>query len=478
MNGFAHALSLDESGDLPLFLRIARAVRDDVRRGRLLPGAALPGSRTLATQLGVHRNTVLAAFRELAAEGWIETRPAGGTYVSGDIPRELPRRLAKAATRAGFSLPAAPSPRPPEPPPNTFVLAAGTPDLRLVPRDLVARAYRRALRSAPLGYVPPEGHPRLRTALTEMLAELRGLTFDRDALLVTRGAQAALDLTARVLLDGHPGAAVAVEALGYRPAWQAFRAAGARLVPVPVDEHGLAVDALAEIEGLRAVYLTPHHQYPTTVTLSPARRLALLALARARRFAIVEDDYDFEFHYEGRPVLPLASDDQSGNVIYVGTLAKILAPALRLGFLAGPAPFVAHATALRIAIDRQGDPALELAVAELLEDGELQRHVRRVRRAYRERRDALLAALDRHLEGTLVARKPPGGMAAWAEVRGVDAETLVAAAAREGVSFLPGRAYAFDGRARPFVRLGYASLDPSELDEAMRRVARGLGRRR
>ncbi len=473
---FAHALTLDPSGDLPLFLQIARAVREDVRRGRLKSGDALPGSRTLAATLGVHRNTVLAALRELASEGWIETRPAGGTFVAVDIPTELHTRVKRPLT-LGFPL--AP-PREPAPPPRkgTLVLAAGTPDLRLVPRDMLSRAYRRALRTAPLGYAGPEGHPRLRSALAEMLGQLRGMAVEPDALMVTRGSQQALDLTARVLLANAKGAKVAVEALGYRPAWDALRAAGATLVPIPVDGAGLSVDALAEHDDLRAIYLTPHHQYPTTVTLSPSRRLALLALARARKLAVVEDDYDFEFHYDGRPILPLASDDPGGNVIYIGTLSKILAPSLRLGFLSGPPAFIAHAAHHRITLDRQGDAALELAVAELLEEGELQRHVRRVRRAYRERRNVFCDAIDKHLAGVLSVTPPPGGMALWGEVLDRDADGLAVAAELEGVSFHPGRAFAFDGRPRPHARLGFASLSPEELEEAVRRMVRAVSKRR
>uniref|UniRef100_UPI001F58F723 aminotransferase-like domain-containing protein n=1 Tax=Anaeromyxobacter terrae TaxID=2925406 RepID=UPI001F58F723 len=306
--------------------------------------------------------------------------------------------------------------------------------------------------------------------------EARGLAVRPEGVLVTRGAQMALALAARALLS--PGDAVAVEDLGYRPAWEALRLAGVRLVPVPVDARGLDVDALAAQAGrerIRAVYLTPHHQYPTLVTLSPARRLALLELARRSRLLVLEDDYDNEFHYEGRPVQPLASADAAGVVVYVGSLSKVLAPGLRLGFLSGPEDAVARLTAHRHYLDRQGDLAVEAAVAELLEEGEAQRHVWRTRRIYAARRQALAEALRVELAGALSFEQPPGGMAYWCRVApGVDADAWADRALAAGVAIQSGRLFAFDGRPRPHLRLGFGRLDERELREAVRRLAAAL----
>jgi GntR family transcriptional regulator / MocR family aminotransferase len=448
-NGWQLAIDLTRgpAGDVeqPLFLRLARAISDDVRRGRLKPGDALPGSRTLAEQLGVHRNTVLAAYAELAAEGWIATTPAAGTFVSTALPDVEARRFAKSAPprktlpqKLGFALrekerqlPAVPSAYLPPPIKNPIHRAAraaaplamsgGVPDVRLLPTVALARAYRRALArhgDSLLNYGDARGHASLRAAVAGMLSALRGVAADVDDVMITRGSQQALDLVARALLQ--PGDVVAVEALGYRPAWEALAHNGARLVPVPVDAQGLDVDALgklAERQPLRAVYVTPHHQYPTTAVLAAGRRLQLLALARAHRFAVIEDDYDFEFHYDGKPVLPLASADVDGVVVYIGTLSKILAPGLRLGFLVAPRPLLERVTELRLAIDRQGDHAIEHAVAELIDDGELQRHARRMRRVYQKRRDALVASLTQHLGDALELSPAPGGMALWARAR-------------------------------------------------------------
>jgi GntR family transcriptional regulator / MocR family aminotransferase len=283
----------------------------------------------------------------------------------------------------------------------------------------------------------------------------------------------ALTLTARALL--RPGDSVAVEELGYRPAWEAFRAAGATLIPVAVDRDGLDVDALARIADrttVRAIYVTPHHQYPTTVTLKAARRLALLALARARRIAVIEDDYDHEFHYDGRPVLPLASADDAGLVVYIGTLSKILAPGLRLGYIAAPQAVLRSVVAIRSSLDIQGDLATEAAIATLIEDGELQRHVARVRRVYANRREILANSLGRTFGDGLEFTLPAGGMALWVRVRSpVDMEAWARRSIQHGVSWYTGRRYAFDGRPRPFARFSFAWLNERELPEAVKRMA-------
>ena len=488
MRSWELALDLDTAADRPVFLQIAHAVADDIRRGRLRPGALLPGSRVLGQSLGVHRNTVLAAYQELISQGWIETLPARGTRVSAAMPDPAPRRFApRSASRSavparlGFDLGPGVDPYPrPTFPAGTLVLTGGVPDLRLVPGAALARAYRRALLGDPTGtldYGDPRGDARLRAALAAMLSTVRGLAAGPEAVLVTRGSQMALDLTARALLT--PGCVVAVESFGYRPAWEAFKQAGARLVALPVDEHGLDITALSALlsrEPVRAVYVTPHHQYPTTAVLAPGRRMALLDLCRAHRVAILEDDYDHEFHYDGRPVLPLASADQSGIVVYLGTLSKILAPGLRIGFVVAPAPLIERLAALRTYVDRQGDQTVERAVAELLEDGEVQRHARKARRAYESRRDALATALTRELGAALSFTLPAGGMALWARVAPEhDADAWAARAVEHGVAFATAKRFAFDARRRPFMRLGFAALNERELREAVRRMTAALG---
>jgi GntR family transcriptional regulator/MocR family aminotransferase len=309
---------------------------------------------------------------------------------------------------------------------------------------------------------------------------VRGVPAATEHVLVVRGSQMALDLCARVLV--RPGDVVAVEALGYRPAWDALRLAGAELVPVPVDGEGLdvvALDALARRRRVRALYTTPHHQYPTTVTMSAARRMALAATARHHRLIVLEDDYDHEFHYDGRPVPPLAATDDGGHVVYLGTLSKVLAPGLRLGFIVAPADVVPRLAAVRAVMDRQGDRAMEAAVAELIDDGLLQRHIRRTRLVYLERRDALVAAIHRRLADVLEVDAPRGGISLWATLRdrAIDVDRWLATAAAAGVFVSPGRRYTFDGTDPGALRLVFAPSTPAELASAVDTLARALPRR-
>ncbi|HET8714403.1 MAG TPA: PLP-dependent aminotransferase family protein, partial [Holophagaceae bacterium] len=330
-------------------------------------------------------------------------------------------------------------------------------------------------KDAPLGYGDPLGDGRYRAAVAALLSEMRGLAYGPERILATSGSQMALDLVARTLI--RPGDAVAVEDPGYPMAWAVLRAAGAEVIPVPVDGQGLQVEALEAIQArrpLRLVYTTPHHQFPTTATLSAPRRLRLLELARRHRIALVEDDYDFEFHFEGRPVLPLASADPAGVVIYLGTLSKVLAPGLRLGFVAGPAPLVEALAATRLRVDHHGDQVVERAVAELLEDGLVQRHGRRMRRILLERRDVLADALRKQLGGALAFEVPSGGMSLWAEARLAGAPRWGERCLKAGVAFPWGRAFDFRQRETPFFRLGFAALSPEELKEAVRRMAAAL----
>jgi GntR family transcriptional regulator / MocR family aminotransferase len=316
----------------------------------------------------------------------------------------------------------------------------------------------------------------LRAALAAMLSSTRGLACHADQVFVTRGSQMALTLAAKALV--RPGDVVAVEEIGYRHAWESFRQAGATLIPIPVDADGLDVAALEKLiatRPVRAVYVTPHHQFPTLVTLSAQRRVRLLELARSHRVAIVEDDYDHEFHYDGRPVLPLASLDRAGVVIYVGTMSKVLAPGLRIGYIVGPPDLLERVEAHREYLDMQGDLAMEAAVAELLEDGEVQRHVRRVRRHYQRRRDLLVELLRTSAAGAVSFTVPAGGIALWIAVaRHVNVDAWAARARRHGVAFQTARAFTFDREPRPFARLGFACLDESEMRTAVDRLCGAL----
>lgn len=478
MRAWDLALPLDRTSHVPLPQQLVLAISEEIRRGRLAPGTAVPGSRTLAKSLGVHRNTVVAAFEELLAQGWLETTRASHTRVTQSLPvgGDVPR--AARAGAMGFTLrPYQSSARSFEAVPKGVLdFSGGLPDARLFPAELLARAYRRSLTRSKgrlLEFGSPAGDPLLRERLAQMLAARRGLAVTADDLLVTRGSQLALHLLSLALV--RPGDAVAVESPGYPSAREAFALLGARLVPVPVDAEGLDVAALAKAVAktkIRALYVTPHHQDPTTVTLSARRRLALLELAARHRFAVIEADYDHEFQFDGAPVLPMASADPHGVVVYVGTLSKALAPGLRMGFVVAPAVLRSALLAVRGQVDRQGDLGLEHAVAELLEDGEILRHSLRARRVFHARRDLLVSLLRASLGSALTFDVPRGGLALWARVDdGIDVEAWAKRCLAKGVRFFTGRQYQPAGRAIPFVRLGFGHLDEAELRTAVRKMA-------
>lgn len=490
MSPWEPTLFIEPKSGVPVFQQIARGLADEIRRGRFAPGDHLPGYRTIAKQLGVSRNTVIAAYRDLQAQGLVVTHPVVGTVVAprrpaGDAPKTRASAGADARPtgRVGFDLASTTGAQSMKPSAGLLNVGTGVPDPRLVPGVALARAFRRVITArggAVLAPGDPRGHPRLRGALAEMLSGTRGISASSDEIFVTRGSQMALYLLAQAICP--PGTSVAVEALGDRRAWDAFSRAGARCHPVAIDDQGLDVEALDRLAAtgngsLRAVMVTPHRQYPTLVPLAPERRARLLDVASSRRLAVLEVDLDSEFHYDGVPPRPLSSEDPAGVVVHVGTLSKLFAPALRLGFVVAPPKLTSRLKELRVAVDLHGDPTLEMAMAELMEDGELQRHLNRMRVSYRARRDALCAALDEHLGATLEVGPPPGGLAIWAKLRrDLDVDAWAARAMQAGVAFRPGRAFAFDGLPVPALRMGFTAHGEEELGEAVRRMTTALGR--
>ncbi len=481
MRGFTPTIHLDPESRAPVYLQIVAALAREIHRGRFQPGDRLPGHRTLAEHLGVSKNTVLSAYGELQSEGWVTCSVGGGSMVAPNPPRDLPGSAPGSpdSGQPGFDLagaePVAGGPLPAE----LLRVGTGLPDPRHLPSAVLARAYRRALTVNPqasLGVEDPLGHPRLRRVLGRTLAAARGIPASADRILVTRGSQMAFFLAAQALFEA--GDAVAVEAFGDRAIWEAFSRAGARCLPVPVDAGGIDVEALAELarqNRLRAVLVSPQRQYPTLVSLAPARRRRLLDLAAAERFAVLESDLDWEFQYDGQPGAPLAAADPAGVVIHFGVVSRIFSPGLRLGLVHAPAGFVARMREQRLTFDRQGDPVLERAMAELIEDGEVQRHLNRMHLAYRRRRDALIAALRREAGEAVSIDPPAGGLALWVRVRdGVDVDAWAARALARGVAFLPGRQFAFDGAPMQGFRIGFSSFAEPMLDEVAARLGAAL----
>ena len=474
---------IDREGPTPAYLQIAHALIEAIRRGRLASGSALPGTRNLAARLNVNRKTVEQAYDEMVAQGWLTAEPTRGTFVSGRLPAidavPPPNMPVPARQAPEFTLRRTPPDLPLMlPRPGQLMFDDGAPDTRLMPAELLARTYRRVLLDASrrnrLGYGDPRGSLGLRQAVAEMLKLDRGLECGPENICLTRGSQMGIYLSARLVAE--PGDAVVVESLTYPPAREAFRAAGAKILSVGMDDQGLRVDeleALCRRQRVRAVYVTPHHQFPTTVLLPPERRIRLLALAEQFGFAIVEDDYDHEFHFAHRPMLPIASLSGWGKLLYIGSLSKLLSPSLRIGYLVAAEAVIDRAAGEIMMIDRQGDPVTEMAAADLMVNGAVKSHTRKVLRVYAARRDCLAEALRSELGLAVAFSRPEGGLAIWIRfAAGLDPVAIAAAAEARGVGFMPGAAF-FSGGHAPTngARLGFASMNEAELVEAVGRLA-------
>jgi GntR family transcriptional regulator/MocR family aminotransferase len=464
-----------------VYTGLRRAILDGV----LHPGARVPSSRELAVDLGISRTTTLLGLEQLMAEGYLSTRRGSGTFVADELPEDLPLirpdrpvshlrhpPLSRRGVLLSSTISAA---RRLGGPPRPFRL--GVPALDLFPIGIWSRLAGRRLRSvttAQLDYGEAGGLSALREAIAEHVTSARGTRCLADHVLVVAGAQRGLDLVCHLLLDH--GERAWMEEPGYPGAWKALMAAGARIVPVRVDEEGLDVEAGARrARDARLVYVSPSHQFPLGVPMSLPRRLALLKWASAARAWVVEDDYDSEFRYGARPIPCLHGLDVDGRVIYVGSFAKTLFPSLRLGFLIVPPDLHEQMLAARRGTELH-PPTLDQAVlADFMAEGHFARHLRRLRAAYSERLEALQDAAARFCGGTLRVRPARTGLHVVAELRGPDAARVFDEAAARGVEVMPLAAY-YLGRGKPVngLVLGFGAVRPERLSGGMERLAAAI----
>ncbi len=476
---FAVPLDLRNAGEGTLAMALHRQLRSAIIEGRLAAGSALPSSRRAAVALGISRNTVVAAYDLLVAEGYVVPRPAARAVVA-DLAARRASPPGRADVRSRSGLIAAPW----QPPPHAHGPAAalpersfrlGVPEHRFFPheawRRLAARAWRQWSKH-PFGHPPVEGVAALREAIAQHLAFARAVACSGQDVVVTSGAQQAFDLLARLLVT--PGRTrVALEDPGYPPLRHAFLAAGAKLVPVPVDDEGLRVDLLPS--DVRVICVTPSHQSPTGVALSLPRRAALLAHARRHDAVVVEDDYDGEFRYGGRPLDALQTLDRDARVFYVGTFSKSLFPAANTGFVVVPA----WARDALLAVKRIGDshapgPQQE-TLAAFIREGHLARHVRRMTPIYAERRDALLDALEGGLGRWLRPVPSIAGLHLAAHIAPkADAGALADALRRYAPGAQSVAEYSMQADAPPMRLFGYGAIDALDIRRALARLARAL----
>jgi GntR family transcriptional regulator/MocR family aminotransferase len=471
--------------DLPLTTRSAgrtlsqwlyEALRTAILDGRLARGARLPATRDLARQYGVARGTVVAVFEQLQSEGYVTSRVGSGTRVSDQIPEEI-WQPARPRVATGRRPPPSPLPVPaPLRPFRPFEPALDEFPIELWTR-IAARRLRRATRAL-LGSGDVRGYLPLREAITAYLGASRGVRCVADQVVIVSGAQQALDLLARLLV--RPGDPVWLEDPGYLGATAAFRNAGARIVPVPVDEHGLDVGRGIERSArAKAVHITPAHQFPLGAALSIERRLALLDWARRSGARIVEDDYDSEYRFAGRPIPALQGLDRGDCVIFLGSFSKVLFPSLRLGYLVVPPALLEPLLTLRSNTDRYA-PTLDQAIlCDFIAEGHLGRHIRRMRELYRTRLAALREASNAHLQGLLEIPSIEAGLNTAARlVCGLSSRQAEAAAAAQGVETVAVDRFALERRDVQGLLLGFAAFDPRQIRTGALRLATALAAER
>lgn len=465
-------LQLDGKSDKAIYLQIADAIIKDIHSGRLKPGDALPGSRNLAQLLKVNRNTVVEALNVLLVEGWLISKERQGTFVADALPdfkaakkSNLVTTVIKDTANRHYHI----------------QFDDGHPDTKIAPVTELARAYRQIFnqkaRWQMMGYGNELGDLEFRKAIVQMLNHQRGMQVDKQSICITRGSQMAMYLTAQSLFT--KGDYVLIENPGYKPAWKAFENAGATLLPVSVDKDGLVIDEVISYlksgKKIKAIYVTPHRQYPTTVTLSLKRRLELIKLSNKYGFTIIEDDYDNEFHFGYRPVFPLSSLIELENYVYIGTMSKVVAPALRIGYLASnDGALIEKAGNLRKIIDVQGDSIMEQAILQLVKDGTIKRHIKKATNHYKVKRDFMTTLLNKHIRDKATYVVPEGGLAFWiVPNKQMDWLQVSEKLKNKGIKIITPDTYSFNETING-IRLGYGSLSEKDLEDGIIVLAKML----
>lgn len=463
----------------PVYLQIANAMALEIKRGRIGPGIKLPGSRQLAVTLKTHRITIVRAYEELAAQGWIEMRPSQGTFTSKELPEVKPRKLARQPdtllypAETGYPVPVNTLIKTPANPMRQMTGFHEGPDTRLMPVNELVKAYRGVLLKKVnlkyTSYVETAGVEKFRKILSGYLNASRGLKTTFDNIMITRGSTMGLYLIVATLFK--KGQIVIVGDTNYYYADRTFLHAGMQLIRVKVDDEGIDVEAIEKIsrrKKISAVFITPHHHFPTTVTLSTPRRMKLLSLAVSAGIVIIEDDYDYDYHYQSSPILPLVSADNSGMVVYIGTLSKTISPAIRTGYVVAPVNLIAELARLRQLIDTQGDPIMELALADLFENGTVKRHLKKALQEYHRRRDFVCSALSQQLGGKIDFKIPDGGLSIWAQFHpSIPLPPLAEKLKQKGVILSNGLIHNTTGSSLNATRIGFGWMTEKESEKAI-----------
>ncbi|MFK7971185.1 MAG: PLP-dependent aminotransferase family protein [Bacteroidia bacterium] len=487
-------IAIDKKSGAALFLQICNGFIKNISCGNIQPGAKLPGSRALSELLEVNRRTVISAYEELEAQGWVTIKPNQGCFVCEHFPILKAQSLEQQArnehlTQAGFAVHDGFNflsyYDPPQLQGEPIIIDAGYPDVRLAPLAQLGRHISGITRSRQMARLFNysnrfAGDPRLQQAIIQYLADTRSINIEADNILITRGSLMAFTLIFQSLLQ--QGDRVVVGDPSFEVGNNIIQIAGGKLVKVPVDQHGIDVDIIEEVckKGpIRAVFIMPHHHNPTTVSLCAERRMRLLMLSSKYQFAIIEDDYDYDYHYANSPILPMASSDRVGTVLYVGSLSKTVAPGLRTGFIVAPADVIADLSRLSRFVDCHGNMAMERAIAMLFEEGEIRRHLKKSLQVYHQRRDHFCKALQTELGEYMEFEEPEGGLAAWVRFRPEYDINKVRNKAMEYGLQIPKSVF-LDKNEQHLnaIRMGFASLNEKEMSralETLKKVMVGIG---
>jgi GntR family transcriptional regulator/MocR family aminotransferase len=466
---------------------LAQQLINAVQRGYLTAGTKMPGSRTLSDMLSLHRKTVIAAYEELDGQGWIETKPNKGAYVidkAGSKFKERPYNalvsLAHYPTETAYQFAqSSVLDNPFEQTNCTYQFTDGTPDIRLTQIQDLSSLYSASLKRKSIHKKianQQQGNDYFKEQLSNYLNLSRGLHISKDNLLVTRSTEMSVYIIAQLLLK--PGDVVVVGELSLFTANMIFQKAGTKISTVGVDENGINVEQLRQKlknTPIRMVYITPHHHYPTTVSLSAQRRVQLLQLANEYGFIIVEDDYDYDFQYEKGTVMPLASADVEGTVIYIGSFGKSLAPAFSAGFVVAPQNLIAEMHKYLGILDRHADIVMQQVLGEMIAEGDIHRHLKKSLKVYRERRNYCCKLLVEHFRDSISFEVPDGGLAIWLKWQQPVSLFKLAEQCKKHDLFIP-KNILYQNKELAAMRLGFGHLTAGEMERSLEIMGSSLAK--
>ncbi len=468
---------INRNSEISIYMQISNQLINAIQRGVLPFGIKLPGTRALSIILNVHRNTIVAAYDELFAQGWVESLPNKGTFVIGkdqEKPFQIKdfekNNLEHYPKSTGFSFKTSNIlDNPFEYSDCEYIFNDGVPDIRLTQIDHHSRIYSSILKrkAHKIGQYNQDGSEFFKKNLSQFLNLSRGLPISKNNLLITRSTEMSIYIVSEILLSA--GDVVLVGELSYFSVNMIFQKAGVNIQSISIDDEGINVEevrAACKKQKIRMLYLTPHHHYPTTVTLSAKRRLELLNLANEFGFIILEDDYDYDFHYDKSPILPLASADTNGMVIYIGSFGKSLVPGFRTGFIVAPENLMIEMRKYLGIIDRQGDVLMEHVLGEMIAEGEINRYLKKSLKTYQERRDYFVSLLEKNLGEYIDFQKPSGGLAVWMKWRiPVNLMQLSRNCAQNNL-FIP-KTLLYQNKNLTAMRLGFGNLNLTEMDKSV-----------